>query len=316
MKRLSFIFTACFLVSLTSAIASSPDLDRESIKKMQGCYLVDFNFIETLALSEGYEVKKSPYHEKAYEWIALDVDQPTKVVLQHILVTPHMLIKHWRQDWTYEDTQLLSFRGDFKWQSHKLDVPAVKGHWTQAVYQVDDSPRYECSAPWIHLGDHHYWECQAWAPLPRREEKRAHEYNVLDRRNRHEILPTGWLHAQTNDKIIVRDGVEQSKLAQESGRDLYTKVDDSHCAKAKEWWHDNRQSWVAVRSVWDEIYSEHNALEFRQSVEGKKLYEEMFDIANDIGPLDAAGMSGLKARTRDVINKYRVSDKKKGRDEL
>ena len=35
-----------------------------------------------------------------------------------------------------------------KYSPRKKDV---RGQWTQKVYQVDDSPRYEGSSTWVHL---------------------------------------------------------------------------------------------------------------------------------------------------------------------
>ena len=54
-----------------------------------------------------------------------------------------MTMKHWRQDWSYEDSQLNVYQGNNIWRMEQVPAETVRGHWTQAVYQVDDSPRYE-----------------------------------------------------------------------------------------------------------------------------------------------------------------------------
>ena len=108
-----------------------------------------------------------------------------------------------------------------------LDKKDVKGQWTQKVYQVDDSPRYEGSASWIHRDGKSYWENTTPAPLPRREFSKRSDYNVTMRGNRHEITSDGWVHDQDNKKIQKEDD-SQFVLAHEKGYSTYTKVPDSN----------------------------------------------------------------------------------------
>ncbi|WP_207423099.1 DUF6607 family protein [Desertivirga brevis] len=50
------------------------------------------------------------YHSWGYEWVTVVEESPKKIVLQDLLVVGEsMVIKHWRQDWTYEDPTLLVF---------------------------------------------------------------------------------------------------------------------------------------------------------------------------------------------------------------
>ena len=49
--------------------------------------------------------------------------------------------KHWRQDWTYEDTSIHAFQGEGVWVERAFDADEVSGRWSQAVYQVDDLKR-------------------------------------------------------------------------------------------------------------------------------------------------------------------------------
>ena len=51
-------------------------------------------------------------------------------------------MKHWRQDWIYQNTDLYIYDKNDKWFYVSLDKKDVRGQWTQKVYQVD-SPRYE-----------------------------------------------------------------------------------------------------------------------------------------------------------------------------
>jgi hypothetical protein len=76
------------------------------------------------------------------------------VSLQHILVVEkdgkRSPLKHWRQDWTFEDAELLEFRGQRSWARRVLSPLEARCTWSQAVFEVDDGPRYEGSGRWTH----------------------------------------------------------------------------------------------------------------------------------------------------------------------
>ncbi|MEM8495668.1 MAG: DUF6607 family protein, partial [Planctomycetota bacterium] len=148
----------------------SPHADREAILAMTGEYKVKFQFQETVAIEPGYELKE-PYASGATEFVEVVEDTGDYIALQHILVmhpqnedgtldqdAEPVVVKHWRQDWTYEDTTLIAFRGNNTWERVELDPAEVKGTWSQAVYQVDDSPRYESFGTWQHIGDRSAWQ--------------------------------------------------------------------------------------------------------------------------------------------------------------
>jgi hypothetical protein len=119
MRIKAFLFSITLLTHLTG---KSQDLhqqqDINSIKAMCGCYEVKFNFAETFQYAKDsatYKPSKTK-HESALEWIELVEDTPNKIVLQHLLiVNDQMIIKHWRQDWLYENTELYTFFKDNTW---------------------------------------------------------------------------------------------------------------------------------------------------------------------------------------------------------
>ena len=121
------------------------------------------------------------------------------------------------------------FNGYNQWTYTKKPKSEVKGQWTQKVFQVDDSPRYEGSATWVHVDGKSYWENTTTAPLPRREYTQRSDYNVTMRGNRHEITDFGWIHDQDNEKIVRKEGAEDVVIAKEKGYNVYKKVDDSKC---------------------------------------------------------------------------------------
>ena len=170
------------------------------------------------------------------------------------------------------------FDANNKWNFVQKSKSEVAGQWTQKVFQVDDSPRYEGSATWVHVDGKNYWENTTDAPLPRREYTKRQDYDVTIRTNRHEITKDGWIHDQDNDKVIRKDGEVDFVLAQEKGLNTYLKVDDSKCKSAQDWWKENKAMWQLVRNNWDNVFAENKDLELNHKVEDKRLYQYLFDL--------------------------------------
>ncbi|MEM7646421.1 MAG: DUF6607 family protein [Pseudomonadota bacterium] len=261
--KIAIFLSVIFLV--VQGQAGDFEKQRDSILGMAGCYDVRFQFAETFPRTKGYVTQK-PYFSGALEWVEVDVDQNDQIELQHLLIVgPNRVIKHWRQEWTYEAQDRFAFKGDKVWEKEAYSASKVTGAWEQNVLQVDDSPRYECSGQWvINDGTASYWECEAWNPLPRREFSTRNDYNVLKRRNRHQIFPDRWIHEQDNEKIIAKGGKMASILTEEKGKNLYVKVADSKCQAAKVWWADNKSSWESIRQAWDQIYGVRTKLAFKK----------------------------------------------------
>ena len=264
------------LLAVNVNAQSKKKQDQEAIKNMCGCYEVSFKYTETFAPEIDYE-KHHDYTSGALEWAQLIEDEKDKISIQHLLViNDKMVIKHWRQDWLYENTNFYRFNGDSSWKFETKSKDEVKGQWTQNVYQVDDSPRYSGSATWVHFDEKNYWENKADSPLPRREYTKRSDYNVMKRGNRQEITSTGWTHEQDNDKVIRKDGEKDVLVVQEKGYNVYTKVDDSKCKVAQDWWAANKDTWKIVRTKWDEVLARNTNLKLKPKVEDKALYEHLF----------------------------------------
>ncbi|NRT15205.1 hypothetical protein HNP99_001552 [Flavobacterium sp. 28A] len=255
--------------------------DIQSIKAMCGCYEVKFNFAEIFQYSKdtaNYKPSKTK-HDYGLEWVELVEETPNKLMLQHLLiVSDDMIIKHWRQDWLFQNTDLYSYNKENNWKYIKLPKEQVKGQWTQKVFQVDDSPRYEGTASWVHIDGKDYWKNTTDAPLPRREYTKRDDYNILKRRNIHEITATGWLHEQDNDKIVRNENGKDVVLAQEKGIDTYTKVTDAKCIAAQNWWKENNDLWKNVRTKWQTVFAENKDLTLEKKVSNKPLYAHLFDL--------------------------------------
>ena len=300
MRKLIFLMTLSTTISLFGQVAKDKkQQDIQSIKDMCGCYEIKFKYTETFAPEIDYE-KHLDYTASALEWAELIEDKDDRLSIQHLLVVNDtMVIKHWRQDWEYENQNVFYYDKDNTWQFKTLPKETVKGQWTQKVFQVDDSPRYSGSASWIHADGRHYWENKTDSPLPRREYTKRKDYNVMLRGNHQEITDYGWVHEQDNDKVIRENGAKDVLLVQEKGYNTYTKIADEKCKAAKDWWASNEKFWSNVRSSWADIYDREGKLTLNKTVDEKPLFMHLH-------PLEKEGAK--TKRIGKVIEKF-IADK-------
>jgi hypothetical protein len=283
MKTIYLSFLSLFTLCFANA-QDKKQQDIAAIKNMCGCYEVTFNFTETFNYSKDSLYKPSETKvDKALEWAQIVTDKEDKIQIQHLLQVGNpakpMIVKHWRQDWLFENQDLYTYNADNTWRYEHKPENEVAGQWTQKVYQVDDSPRYEGSSTWVHVDGRSYWENTTPAPLARREYTTRSDYNVLLRGNRHETTDYGWLHDQDNHKLIKEEGKEDVLLAKEKGYNTYVKVSDSRCKAAADWWTEHAKKWDIVRSKWDSVYGRDKDLTLEEKVDNKALYKHLFDDA-------------------------------------
>ncbi|SFG55151.1 DUF6607 family protein [Pedobacter insulae] len=279
MKKTTLLL-ALIITALNINAQTKFDQDREAIKALAGFYKVTFNYTETFSPDDDYK-----FHEKhrssAKEWALILEDSPKKIVIQHLLVMrgDSMIIKHWREDWTYEDTQILAYDKNDTWKKVTLSANDVKGKWTQKVFQVDDSPRYQAIGTWVHVDGKHQWQSNADSPLPRREYSERSDYNVLNRGNTLYLTKTGWMFEQDNKKII-RSESGDKLLAMEKGMEEFIKTDPKSFGYAQTWWKEQEKFWKDARETWDTIFAENNVIKLTSKVDNKLLYEQFFALGN------------------------------------
>ncbi len=278
--------------------------DQEAIKGMCGCYEVTFEFAETFSPDKDYKFHDN-YKSGGLEWVQIVEDKPNLISMQHLLIVgDEMIVKHWRQDWLYQNTSLYNYNGGNQWLHKELSKKGVKGQWTQKVYQVDDGLRYEGSGSWIHADGRHYWEHTSDAPLPRREFSKRSDYNVMARTNRHELTDYGWLHEQDNDKVLRANGTDKI-IAEEKGWNTYKKVEDSKCLAAQNWWAKNSRYWSDVRQVWSEVYATKTDLSFEKSVEDQPLFMHLFKMGDEVAEAEDYNQESIQEKVREIIQLFK-----------
>lgn len=303
MKK-SFLFLLALALTSTVAFAQKDkkQQDRNSILAMEGCYKVTFNFAETFSPDTAY-VKYDNYSSQAIEYVFAIENEPDFISLQHILViNDSFIVKHWRQDWLYENQTLLMYDKDRTWNNKEISKKDAKGTWTQKVFQVDDSPRYEGYGTWVHVDGKNYWESTADAPLPRRELTVRQDYNVTRRHSRMEITENGWNLEQDNEKIYRDENGEDLLISWEKGHEIFTRG-DYDCDAGIDWWKENHRFWTDVRTVWTKTIADNKTMKFERKVDKKLMYEHLFAMGDKYTGEDYDQASAQK-EIQAVIESY------------
>jgi len=280
---------------LQAAGLDDRERDRRAILAMAGDYRTSFDFIETIGFTEGYQ-PRAPYQSWGTERVYVVANEPEFVSLQHIIVmhfldadgfeSDAMVVKHWRQDWQYEDAEVHAFQGRGAFARRVLDQASQKGAWTQTVFQVDDSPRYEAVGRWTHASGVSYWQSDdRRRPLPRREFSVRDDYQALYGSHRITITPAGWTQEEDALKLVLdennRPSSSQPYLAREAGLSRYDRVLDYDFSAGDEYWQNTGAFWSRVRHYWDALYKAESAFSFVKSAEGVPMFMALFGMAGE-----------------------------------
>lgn len=266
------------------AIAQDTTQDRKSILAMQGEYVVDFAFDETVLLKPGYE-RASAQRSGGNETVIVVEDTPIKIVLQHILVDEKSghVTKHWRQDWVYQAPSRFEFTADQTWQVRAIPAEETRGAWTQCVFEVSDAPRYCGTGKWTYDNGVATWTSDlTWRPLPRREYTKRSDYNAVAAINRHTLTPGGWTHEQFNTKTLRNPDGTQVELAREFGFNDYQKTKDVDFKPAYKYWDATKDYWARVRSRWDAFLSKPPGVHLKTKIDGMAMIIPLFQQAESL----------------------------------
>ncbi len=269
--------------------------DRLAILAMQGKHKVNFDFMETMGFVENYMPQK-PYQSWGTEFVIVIEDEGDYISLQHIMVmffeqddgstSDPMVVKHWRQDWQYQDKTINDFVGNNTWKKRNIPWKDRKGTWSQSVYQVDDSPRYAGIGKWKHFSNSSTWiSNETTRPLPRRESTIRNDYDFVVGTNIHTITPTGWVHEQNNNKATLDNKV----IAKEIGLARYQRIENFDWSEGYTYWDETSDFWKKVREVWSEKIEKSKKIKVNSDVDGNILFARLFGLADDYknGNLDA-----------------------------
>lgn len=291
---------------ISPASAQTPEYgdqarDHAAILAMAGVYKVTFDMRETTPLVAGYE----PYPAKVsggHEVVRAIVDTPDHVVLQHLLVVDDgngktMVIKHWRQDWTYQPGTVLAYSGTGAWSLRPVPSAERRGAWSQTVWQTDDSPRYGGIGRWRYDDGATRWVSdETRRPLARRDAVRKPPYDHYIGTNHHVLTPAGWVHEQENAKIGAKEG-KPATYVHEYVVNTYAKDAAFSAAPADTYWMKTKAYWDAVRADWDRAIASDQGVKLGEDAgNGSVTGHELMLIADDV----ASGETKLEDAKREA----------------
>ena len=292
--------------------------DRRAILAMAGEFRTTFDFLETVGFTPDF-TPDAPYQSWATEKVDVIEDAGTRIVLQHVIVMQFIdesgavqgpfVQKHWRQEWVYEDRSIHAYVGHDRWTEKRFGAGDVAGRWSQAVFQVDDSPRYEALGDWDHRSNYSAWTSdETWRPLPRRESGVRDDYHVLVGMNRHTITPSGWVQEEDNLKMVLdADGKvdsERGVLSRELGINRYEAIVDFDFSARDVYWNRTAAFWADVRQEWQRIYSTMETFGLRAPPGAPPLFEPFFDYAAELEAGREYDPEGGAAFIRETLERY------------
>ncbi len=286
-----------------SAPRCEPARDRAAILGMAGTFDVSFNFEEVKAIAPGYELR-DPYTTGGTEVVSAIDQGPGHVVLQHVLlieIGPDQFfpLKHWRQDWVFQDRELLEFQGNRIWTHRRLSKKEARCTWSQAVSQVDDGPRYESYGFWKHRRHESSWTSRlTYRPLPRREFSQRSDYDVLLAVNTHVVRAAGWDHEEDNWKLQLDT---RSALVKEEGLNQYTRINLPAERVALDYLERTADFWADVRVEWEALIGEHGSVQVENAIDGVAPYDILFAVAEEMANVDP---EVRRALIHDTLDPY------------
>ena len=292
--------------------------DKRAILAMAGPYRVSFDFIETAGYVTDYKPSR-PYQSWSTEYVYVAQDSKDYISLQHIMVmfmrqedgsvSEPMVMKHWRQDWEYQKRTHFVYAGHERWNKQKQARKTVKGTWSQAVFQVDDSPRYESFGKWQHDANVSTWiSAKTWRPLPRRESSVRDDYQVLEGTNRHTILPNGWVQEEENMKRVLDDTSHSDStmayLSKELGVVRYERIVEHDFSACDEYWDKSMHYWADVRDVWKALIDEHETLTIHNKTSQQYMFMPFFSQAQALVEGEPYNSEQGKVTIRDMLTPF------------
>jgi len=271
------------------AIAPVNDQARDlaSIKAMAGTFKVTFDMRETVPFVAGYKPLE-PKLSGGHEVVRVIDEKPGYVALQHLLVVETgngqtIVVKHWRQDWTWQPASVLVYSARNQWTLRPLSAAERKGVWSQTVWQTDDSPRYGAIGRWRYDDGVARWTSEETRrPLARRDAVRKPPYDHYIGTNRHALTPAGWVHEQDNAKVGPKDG-QNATFVHETLINSYVPATDFPIAVADTYMAKTKDYWTAVRAHWDRIIARDKGVHVTEEADnGSAIGHELMLIADDV----------------------------------
>jgi hypothetical protein len=127
------------------------------------------------------------------------------------------------------------------------------------------------------------------------------DYQVLAGRNRHTILPGGWVHEQDNQKLVVNDG-KPRRIAREIGVDRYERLRDFDFTAADAYWNATASFWELVRRGWAQRVARDSRFRVRASCQGEEAFVPFFRTAGRLESGEAISPDAQRAEVERILD--------------
>jgi len=97
-------------------------------------------------------------------------------------------------------------------------------------------------------------------------------------------------------------------LAREKGYNTYTKIDESSCQPAIDWWHKHGIFWNDVRAVWDGAFAKKQDVKLAKKVDGQMLFMQLFKLQDKMMFFKTYDSVTARNEIKKVISQYLESD--------
>ena len=199
--------------------------------------------------------------------------------------------------------------GDQTWFPRQQDRTGT-GLWTQAVYQVDDSPRYTWLVNGVINWGQSLGESGFQASSPRREISIRDDYQLLEGTHSISLTPTGWVHEQWNRKLQQSSALAKTPryLSAEYGLNRYQHIDRPSLDAASDYWQRTGRYWEEVRAAWAEILQQDEPIKLKKRVAEKPLYQYHFEYAEELQTESLPEAAALRQHARTTLQQFLVQE--------
>ena len=287
--------------------------DRELIRKLSGCYQVDYTYSEIEPLLDTYRLDPRVYdatkRQDVYEYVVVVEDTEESIRLQHILMLKKLngwfSMKHHGEHWQANAPFRYHYMGENTWTPVAID----EAGWTRTITSLDDGPRYSCQGVWDISGARNLWKCtETYSPIPGREyrDMGRKDYQGLTRSAQIQVYDWGWLERQENVKVTEAAG-HKTPLVREEGKIFSIRVDDAFCAPARDFVAARKNYWDISRAVWSEVLDGGSDFTSLPLKGGERRYNELWRLESKYfeGLSDAGIVDQVKTEMRSIIDSYR-----------
>jgi|GEM_PF-579769 len=303
----------CGLLATTPANDAQLEAGKRALRARTGCYLVDYSFVETEAMKEGYVRDNRVYDvnrdKSVKEWIFAEDLSPTRIKLQHVLFATDLsgkmkedsLLKHTGEDWEFNAPFLYEYSGHFKWAVK--DLKTSPNLWTRRVTSLDDGLRYQCAAAFLLTNSYSDWSCENYAPIPGRETRdmSRKDYQGLQRTSRLISYGSSWLERERNVKTV-ETGETRTPLVKEAGKTWYVRLPDSECAAAQSFVNKRLAFWMLLTQTWDQVLNGKNSFEEPQPAPHPSRYEKIMEVEEQYMNKDLADPGTRGKAQASILN--------------